>query len=322
MKGLCLSVFLGFFLLQGAVLAATGSDGNTGSSALAEQLGRKDAASDDFSQLNSVMEEAGFTGDEIVRVRAGLNEAVSHGVPSGPLLGKINEGLVKGASAEQIIRAMTMVGERYTRAGQYMQELGMTKTNGAVVLPLLVNVQTAGMAADELNKVIFRLREATGRSNDHADENRLIRETLIFTQELRRLGVQSELVADLVSSLLAKGADSADFSNMTANFRRMSDRRIIGEQARRWLDTIETGANIAEVRKSMQTRFNGWAEKTTKSQQKNGEEQGKQQGQGNGSGQQNGGGNSGSGGASGNGAGNGAHSGGGAGHGDPGQQGQ
>jgi len=322
MKGLCLSVFLGFFLLQGTVLAATVGDGNTSSSTITERLSRKGAASDEFSQLNTVMQNAGFTRDDIVRVHAGLNEAVSHGVPSGPLIGKINEGLVKGASAEQIIRAMTMVGERYTRAGQYMQELGMMKTDGGVVLPLLVNIQTAGMAADDLNKVVSRLREATGRNDDHADEDRLIRETLIFTQELRRFGVHSELVADLASSLLAKGADSADFSNMTANFRRMSDRRIVGEQARRWLDTIETGANIAEVRKSMQTRFNGWAEETAKSHQKNSAEQGKQHGQDNGSGQQNGGGNNGSGGANGSGAGNGSHSGGGSGHGDQGQQGQ
>ncbi|SHO43115.1 hypothetical protein [Desulfopila aestuarii] len=322
MKGLCLSVVLGFFLIQGTALAVTGSGGNAGSPTTTERFLGESIASGELTQLKSAMQRSGFTEDEVSRIHAGLSEAVSHGVPSGPLMGKINEGIVKGASAEQIIRAVTMVGERYTRAGQYLQELGLQKNGGGAVLELLVNAQSAGMAPEDLGRVISLLRDETRRNNDRTRDDRLIWETLVFTQELRRLGVNSKLIADMASSLLVKGADSVDFGNMTANFRKTGDRRLVGEQANFLFGKIEAGADIVEVRKSVQTGMNGRVEQITKPESDTGAGKGGQQGQDNGGGQQNSGQNSGGGEVSGSGGGGGNGGGGGSAGGDSGGQGQ
>jgi cobalamin biosynthesis protein CobT len=281
-------------------MAEMGSNGQIASPANNERLLGAGVASGELAQLDTAMRDSGFTQDDIVRVNARLNDAVSHGVPSGPLLDKINEGIAKGVAAEQIVRAMAMVAERYARAGQYVGALDVKQTAHDTVLPLLVATQTAGMAADDLDRIISRLGEVTGRDNSHTDEDRLIRATLIFTREMRRLGVPSALVADLASSLLAKGADSAYFTDMTGSFRKIRDRRMVEEQARLCLGRLEAGADIGEVQNSVQSRMGNGPEpeQTMKSESESeqGAGQGESQGQENGSSQQDGDQNSGGGG--------------------------
>ena len=285
MKSLCLFVSFVFVLWHGAILAATAVDNNTGSSNASEQLVRMGVRSNELLQLKTSLQQAGFTEESIERIYERMYEAVNDGVPFGALVAKINEGVVKGVSAEQISRVMTVMRERYARSSLYLQELGIRETERAEIMLLLVNVQTAGMAVGDLERVISRLHRAEGSNSDQKEEMQIIREALLFTQELRRLGADSALVADLAAGLLAKKADSNDFRDITASFRRMNDRRLVAEQARLCLKNMKSGADIGQMRETLQVRVNRQAEKGVHSEQQTGAGQG----QDNGNGHQNGG---------------------------------
>jgi len=289
MNSFRLFVFFVVVLWQGAVLAASAGDENTGSSDVTEQLVRMGVSSSELLQLKTALQQAGFTEESIKRIYERMHDAVSDGAPSGALLAKINEGVAKGASAEQISRVMTVMRERYVRSELYLQELGIRETERAEIMLLLVNVQTAGMAAGDLERIISRLSRADGGNSDHKEEMQIIRESLLLTQELRRLGVDSTLVADMATGLLAKNADSNDFSDITASFRRMNDRNLVAEQTRLCLANMASGADIGQLRESLQVRVNRQAEKRVGSEPGTGAGQGNQQGQDNGNGHQNGG---------------------------------
>lgn len=313
MKGLYLALFvlLAFFLLQAGTVLAEKSDGGNKGSEIAVDSG-------ELSKMNLAMQKAGFTGDQITRSQTALLEAAGDGVPQEVLFGKINEGIVKGASADQILRAMGIVRERHRRAAQYLQELGVSGEHGEAVRQFLVNAQAAGMAPDDLSRVVSRLQKGAVHIKERGDRELLVSESLRFVQEIRRLGGGSKPVANLAESMLQKGAQSHDFSEMTANFKKVMHRDMLEEQMRLCLGDIEASGNMTEARHAVRARVSGWTQQVAqpdpvmnvnRSGQKSSPESGS--GQPNGSDGQSGGSNGQGGGGTGSGTGTGGNSGGG-----------
>jgi len=229
------------------------------------QLVRDGFAAEPLSQIDQGMDRAGFTVQERVRVHQELHNAVGQGAPQGELLGKINEGIAKNVSAEQIIAAMERMTGRYTRSQTYVRRLGLAgEPDAADVRQLLVNAQTAGMAAADLERVVSTLQDAVSAGGRKQDNASLIRGSLDFTQEMQRLGVDSRLVADLAESLLQNGADDGDFEDITDSLRKLRSRETIGQQARQCLMEINAGGSVATVRNRLQSRMGGGANQTNR----------------------------------------------------------
>ncbi len=249
------------------------------------------------------MVQSRYQERQILQVHQSIQESRRAGLPAGPFMNKIREGIAKQVSAEQVVRAMEQVRTRYGHA--YSRARGMVSEEGKVssLGNAMAEGMAAGMAQGDVDSITQRLRTRT-RTMDEVQLHKLSMESFMTARDMTRQGVKPATSTDVVCQALEKSWQYSDMEKLRSSF--MTRARLEDPQglALRYSNAIRNGVSSSQIDSAQAKGMYGQgARKGTGAQ---GGEQGMGQGgPGSGSGSGAGGGSSsgGSGGSSGSGSG-------------------
>jgi ABC-type uncharacterized transport system YnjBCD ATPase subunit len=179
------------------------------------------------TEMTRQMLASHFREQQILQAQAVLMDARRQGLPTEPVMSKANEGLAKQVRAEAVVKAMEQVRSRYEFATQQAGVITNDKARISQMAAVLAGSMAAGMNSKDAGRIMQVLRERTrNMARTHSEE--LAMQTLMTTQTMARLGMQSQSVGDSVCQALQQGYTAQQMHSMrntmmTSNGSRNSD---------------------------------------------------------------------------------------------------
>jgi len=157
-----------------------------------------------------------FREQQIVQAQVVLMDARRKGLPTEPIMNKAYEGLAKQVQDQAVVRAMEQVRSRYEFATKQAGAFTKDRAKISRMADILAGGMAAGMNHEDAARIMQTLRERT-RNMDQANAEELAVQTLLTTQTMARLRIQSKSVGDSVCQALQQGYNAQEMHNMRNN---------------------------------------------------------------------------------------------------------
>ena len=154
-----------------------------------------------------------FSEQNVLQAQAILMNARRQGLPTEPMMSKAYEGLAKQVQAEAVVKAMAQVRSRYEFATKQARTVTNEKAGINRVAGVLAGSMAAGVHNEDAERIMQTLRERS-RDMTQAHSQELALQTLMTTQTMARLGIQSKSVSDSVCQALQQGYTAQEMHNM------------------------------------------------------------------------------------------------------------
>jgi hypothetical protein len=154
-----------------------------------------------------------FSEQHVLQAQAILMNARKQGLPTEPMMTKAYEGMAKQVQAAAVVKAMEQVRSRY----EFATKQAGTVTNERAGINRMAGVLAGSLAAgihnEDAERIMQALRERT-RNMTQAHSQELAMQTLMTTQTMARLGMQSKSAGDSVCQALQQGYSAQEMHNM------------------------------------------------------------------------------------------------------------
>lgn len=219
------------------------------------------ADSDQFRAVAQSLVQAGMTESEangLVRRMAESSFAIGHMEMIGQqvqaamgqratqqaVIGKIREGLAKQVGPAAIVAAIERVRERYGVANRTADSLLGGSSPG--LGELIAEGMSSGLTRQDTEKIANGLQaRMPGLGKD--GQQALARETMITTRDMVRLGVSSQVAAEVMNAALAHGYDAAEMQVMRQMLNAQRMQGDINQVAKRFGEAISQGVHAGEL---------------------------------------------------------------------------
>lgn len=154
-----------------------------------------------------------FSEQYILQAQAILMDARRQGLPTEPIMNKAYEGLAKQVQAEAVVRAMGQVLSRYDLATEQAKSITNDEARIRQIAAILAGSMAAGINQEDAERIVQALGERT-RNMARADSEELAMQTMMTTQTMARLRIQSKSVGDSICQALQQGYTAQAMNNM------------------------------------------------------------------------------------------------------------
>ena len=168
---------------------------------------------EDAVQLVQSMRADRFEPEEMLKAQAIVLEARAEGIPSRPVINKALEGVAKQVPPERTLQAMETVRSRYAFAYGQARSLVDQKGDSEYLGNLLAESLAAGFRPEDASHVVSRLRELS-RKLGQDQLNDLAAACLALLRDMSRLGVESNLSAQVISEAVSRGFSTDEIASM------------------------------------------------------------------------------------------------------------
>ncbi len=166
--------------------------------------------------------------------------ACREGLPYGPLLNKLQEGLSKQVPPEHIVQAMKIVHERYEYAYRYAGQVTTDKVKQNALAEAMTQGLAAGLKTRDMDQINDRIRDRI-RLKTCDDCPELALESALTARDMARLGVTSDTTGDVVCQALENEYDSPGMVRMRNQFRTRLNHEDPQEMANRYAKAFRNG---------------------------------------------------------------------------------
>lgn len=165
-------------------------------------------------------------------------DAAKTGLPTDPVVSKAMEGMAKQIDAQQILAAMEMVRDRYAVAGRLATSIVGDRKAKVNLTVVIADSLAAGMLAEDMDAIMAQLhvRQAARGGNDG-----LALKVVQTARGMARLGMKSDVVAELLGHALRQGYTGDQIEQLCAQTRRA----VHGESALQMADPHSAGKGNA-----------------------------------------------------------------------------
>ncbi|MGA1845634.1 hypothetical protein [Deferribacter abyssi] len=171
-------------------------------------------------------------------------EAKRQGLPVGPMVSKVNEGLAKNIETEKIYQALNKVKNRYTYAYHKIERLKVNQQVRAKLAKNIVDAMAAGMKKDHIDDVIEALEQRMEKVKENEDYAIEVTE---MAKEMARHGVDSDEAKNVIENAMKHEFTAQEMKEMREAFMeqaRMGEPEDIAEQMS---ENLEHGARGGDV---------------------------------------------------------------------------
>jgi len=154
-----------------------------------------------------------FSEQYILQAQAILMNARRQGLPTEPIMDKAYEGLAKQVQAEAVVRAMGQVLSRYDLATEQARSITNDEARIKQMAAILAGSMAAGINQEDAERIMQALKERTSNMA-RADSEELAVQTMMTTQTMARLRIQSKSVGDSICQALQQGYTAPQMHNM------------------------------------------------------------------------------------------------------------
>ncbi len=197
-------------------------------------------------EIAETMERGRLDGPSRVRVREMVREAVGRGLPLGPMIGKMNEGIAKGVDPPGIVRAVEKVQSRYAFAYRETRELGFTREKTSRLADTVAQGLAAGMTERGVSRVFASLREDRTAKKER-DRLQVCEETALAIRDMARFGVPSDVVSETVLGALRQGYTAREMETLRRAFMNRARHEQPEAVARQFGEAIGSGARGGQL---------------------------------------------------------------------------
>lgn len=204
------------------------------------------------------------------------------GIPSEPLVDKVNEGLAKNVAAERIVRALAKVAGRYEHIADLVEPLKLKDKERAVVVRNFAHAVASGLSKSDAEEILTEM----GRKSL---DDKVAGDISAMVKTVSRMGVSSVDVTRLATSSVKNGMSSSEVQSIQQAFKSAGKYGDPDTLAKNYASGIEKGLRNSELNQSV----NGTGDISTgnKQNEHSGEISGSSGGSGSGGNGGNGGGN-------------------------------
>jgi hypothetical protein len=174
---------------------------------------RAGVRTEDAVQLVQGMKANRFKADEMLKAQAIVLEAHSEGLPPRPVINKALEGMAKQVAPERTLQAMETVRSRYAFAYGQARSLARENDQAERLGNLLAESLAAGFSEPDASQTVRQIQEQS-RKLSPEQLSQLAGACLAMTRDMSRLGVASNLSAQVISEALSKGLSASDVASM------------------------------------------------------------------------------------------------------------
>lgn len=197
-------------------------------------------ASPDAVKMTRAMEDRQFPVAEILRAQETVMKALREGLPAGPLLSKVQEGVAKGVPAQDLTRAMERTRSRYEHAYRNAAALAGSGSEANRTGEVIAEATAAGLAEPDADRILDRLRTRT-KDRIHL----LARECYLTAKVMAGHRVPSEAVASTVCSALQSGYRVQDLETLRMMFMKRAKLENPTQVAMQYMKRIQNGAPLS-----------------------------------------------------------------------------
>jgi hypothetical protein len=174
---------------------------------------QKGVPSEDAIQLVQAMHANRFQEEQILKAQALVLEAQGRGLPIKPVINKAFEGMAKQVAPERTLQAMEAVSSRYAFAFDHARSITTNTEQAGRLGTMLAESLAAGLKEQDASQIMSQLQEQSSKMNrDQMDE--LSAACLAMARDMSRLGVDSTLSSQVISSALSNGLNAANIASM------------------------------------------------------------------------------------------------------------
>lgn len=167
-------------------------------------------------KMTKTMLQNRFTEQQMLKACDIVAEAKKNGLPEGPVMNKLHEGVGKRVQSENIIMAMEKVRERYQTASQYARQVSSNKKQSGILTGHIAECMSAGMTGDSITRIGRTLGDV--KTQDSGERSSLEIQAFITTKTMARLGATSSSVTDAVRTALRNGYDQDKMKSLEKAF--------------------------------------------------------------------------------------------------------
>ena len=169
--------------------------------------------SEEAIQLVQGMQGSRFSIEQMLKAHKIILEAQRKGLPARPAINKAFEGMAKQIPPEKTLQAMEAVCTRYEFAYGQARSLARDKEQFERLGNLLAESLAAGFSEQDASTTIRRLQEQSVNA-DPEQSPRLAAACLAMLRDMSRLGVSSDVSAQVISHALSQGYSAAEITGM------------------------------------------------------------------------------------------------------------
>lgn len=210
---------------------------------------------DDAVKMTRSMVQKQFRNELTLAAQDEVIDACRKGLPYGPLLSKLQEGLVKQVSPENIVQAMKAVRERYEYAYRHAMQVTTDKRKQNALGEAQAQGFAAGLKTRDMNRINERVMDRI-RLKTCDDCPQLALESALTSRDMARLGVDSRTTGDVVCLALENGYDGPRMDRMRHQFRSGLNHEDPQGLANRYASAFRKGQDPANA-ESSSGRFGG-----------------------------------------------------------------
>jgi hypothetical protein len=197
-------------------------------------------ASPDAVKMTRAMEDRQYPVAEILRAQEIVMKALREGLPAGPLLSKVQEGLTKGVPAQDLTRAMERTRSRYEHAYRNAAALAGNGSEASKTGEGIAEALAAGLAEPDADRILDQLRTRT-RDRIHP----LAQACYLTSKVMAGYRVPSEAVANTVCSALQSGYGVQDLETLRLMFMKHAKLENPTQVAMQYLKRIQSGTPLS-----------------------------------------------------------------------------
>ena len=204
------------------------------------QMVQTGISQDDATQMTRAMLQHRFQERHIIQAQNTLMETLQSGLPAEPVMNKAFEGIAKNQPAERIVQAMQMTQSRYVYAYRKARELTPDEEMQNSLGLSIAQGMGAGLKDKDLEPVLAQLQTRTRQmSQNKADE--LCLQTFLTARVMARLGVDSDIVSDVVCQALQQRFTAREMQQLGSNFNSRSQQMSSNQLANQFAQKIGQG---------------------------------------------------------------------------------
>ncbi len=240
----CTMVLLLAVATNGQEREGTGTVSQVQVQTMERNLVRAGMKAPDAAKMVQTMVTARFTYAQMTEVEQQMQLARREQGTLEAVRNKVYEGIAKHIAPDSIIQAANKVQERHAFAMQMAASVGRQKHSalGGIYAACL----TSGLTREDAEQITTRL-QARVRQMNRERTHALAVETMTTARDMVRLGVSSQLTANVVTGALVKGYDQAAMQTLRQRFTEQQSSTNSEQVAQRFGQAIDRGVRARDL---------------------------------------------------------------------------
>lgn len=169
--------------------------------------------SEEAIQLVQGMQKNRFSIDQMLKAQKIILEAQRKGLPARPAINKAFEGMAKHIPPEKTLQAMETMCTRFEFAYGEARSLSQDKEQSERIGLLLAESLAAGFSEHDASNTMRRFQEQSVKVSSE-QSTRLAAAGLAMVRDMSRMGVSSDVSAQVIAHALSQGYSAAEISGL------------------------------------------------------------------------------------------------------------